>query len=193
LPVSLKTLNATYIAMPGHKGLMGPQGTGILLCGRIPEPILQGGTGSNSLSRDMPEFLPDRIEAGTHNVPGICGLCEGMKYLNSVGLDSIISHEEKLLQIACEAMTNRFTVFCSLDQIQTGVLSFQAEGLDCEEAAYRLAKKDIAVRAGLQCAPLAHESAGTVERGTVRISFSPFTTVEELELFLEIAQHELLA
>ena len=77
-PVGLRSLGAEFIAMPGHKGLLGPQGTGLLLCGRDPEPLMQGGTGSISAEQDMPDFLPDRIEAGTHNMPGIAGLLAGI-------------------------------------------------------------------------------------------------------------------
>ena len=81
LPINMKSLGAAYIAMPGHKGLYGPQGTGVLLCGdgQIPRPLLEGGTGSISLSQEMPDFLPDRIEAGTHNMPGIAGLLAGIR------------------------------------------------------------------------------------------------------------------
>ena len=83
LPVRMDELHAAFIAMPGHKGLYGPQGTGVLLCGdgQIPRPLLEGGTGSISLSQEMPDFLPDRIEAGTHNMPGIAGLLAGIRFL----------------------------------------------------------------------------------------------------------------
>ena len=81
LPISMKSLGAAYIAMPGHKGLMGPQGTGLLLCKGLPEPVLEGGTGSLSKSKDMPDFLPDRVEAGTLNAHGIAGLTEGMRFI----------------------------------------------------------------------------------------------------------------
>ena len=75
--------------MPGHKGLLGPQGTGILLCKDQAQPLLYGGTGSESIRQDMPDFLPDRLEAGTVNAPGIAGLCEGLKYLNCLGVERI--------------------------------------------------------------------------------------------------------
>ena len=193
LPVSLRRLDAAFIAMPGHKGLLGPQGTGILLCSNIPEPIIQGGTGSSSSNREMPNFLPDRAEAGTHNVPGICGLAEGIRYLRKIGLESVSTHEKGLLRTACESLKDICTTFCGPNDCQSGVLSMQFDRLDCEEAAARLAAKDIAVRAGLHCAPIAHESAGTVQQGTVRISFSSLTTKQELDQFLEIVQTELLA
>lgn len=81
LDVSLARWEAAFIAMPGHKGLYGPQGTGLLLCGQVPKPLLEGGTGSQSERWDMPDFLPDVAEAGTHNVPGIAGLLEGIRHI----------------------------------------------------------------------------------------------------------------
>ncbi len=169
LPISLKELGADFIAMPGHKGLLGPQGTGILLCGRTPEALLQGGTGSLSALQEMPDFLPDRGEAGTLNVPGIAGLGAGMSYVLHCGIDEIRMEESqaaKLCGISLRKMG--FRVFMGEDQI--GTVSF-VPACDCEEAAQYLAKNGIAVRAGLHCAPLAHESAGTLSTGTVRLSF----------------------
>ena len=82
MEIDLRKLGADFIAMPGHKGLLGPQGTGLLLCNRLPEPLLQGGTGSDSIRQEMPDYLPDRVEAGTVNVPGIAGLAAGLRYLH---------------------------------------------------------------------------------------------------------------
>lgn len=81
LPLDIQELGAAFVAMPGHKGLYGPQGTGLLLCNRDPTPILEGGTGSESLKQSMPQFLPDRLEAGTHNIAGVAGLLEGLRFL----------------------------------------------------------------------------------------------------------------
>ena len=169
LPVHLATWGAEFIAMPGHKGLLGPQGTGLLLCGRVPNPLIFGGTGSNSRQQEMPDFLPDRAEAGTLNVPGIAGLLEGMRYVNRVGADNIFSIEEKQAAYCAEGLQEMgFSVFAGPHQ--SGTISLLAKG-DCEEMAADLAGQGIAVRAGLHCAPLAHESAGTLDSGTVRISF----------------------
>ena len=169
LPIDFAELGADYIAMPGHKGLLGPQGTGILLCGRLPEPLLCGGTGSNSRDAQMPDFLPDRAEAGTVNVPGIAGLAAGMRYVNKVGVDAIFRREQAQAKKCADGLRALgFPVFAGAHQ--SGTLSF-LPGMDCEEAAQRLAQQGIAVRAGLHCAPLAHESAGTLETGTVRLSF----------------------
>ena len=177
LPVSMENLQADFIAMPGHKGLYGPQGTGVLLCSRLPKPLICGGTGSNSADGQMPDFLPDRGEAGTHNVPGICGLLEGVRFVENVGTANILAHERQI----CRRIRNRLAqcddihLFAGDEAVQSGVLSFRVRGWDCEEAAEKLAKMGCAVRAGLHCAPLAHESAGTLESGTIRISPSVFS------------------
>lgn len=169
LPVSLHQLGADFIAMPGHKGLLGPQGTGILLCGRIPNIFLAGGTGSESLRQEMPEYLPDRAEAGTLNVPGISGLAAGMQYIRRQGTDAILHREQQMAQRCIRLLERRGYRVFSGDH-QSGTVSFVPRG-DCEELADQLGSLGIAVRAGLHCAPLAHESAGTLETGTVRISF----------------------
>lgn len=184
LPVSMKELEADFIAMPGHKGLYGPQGTGLLLCSRLPKPLLCGGTGSNSREGDMPGFLPDRGEAGTHNVPGICGLQAGMQFVRKTGMDHILSHERKICRKLIGALQEdkRFRIFAGNTACQTGVLSLCIHGKDCETAAEFLAQKGCAVRSGLHCAPLAHESAGTLECGTIRLSPSAFSTVRQAEI-----------
>ena len=169
LPVRLQALGADFIAMPGHKGLLGPQGTGILLCGRLPEPLLQGGTGSDSINQLMPEELPDRAEAGTLNVPGIAGLDAGLAYLSQTGIDRIQQREHHCGQHCAEGLRHLgLRVFAG--EHQGGTISFVPNG-DCEEFAQKLSQQGIAVRAGLHCAPTAHESAGTLDTGTVRVSF----------------------
>ena len=169
LPVNMESLGAAYIAMPGHKGLLGPQGTGLLLCGHEPKPLLFGGTGSESMNQSMPSYLPDRLEAGTLNVPGIAGLAAGLRYVQSRGIDRIFQQEHRAMTRAiADLKALGFQPFAGAHQAAT--VSFVPR-MDCEEATGILAKQGIAVRAGLHCAPLAHESAGTLETGTVRISF----------------------
>ena len=168
-PVNLTELGANFVAMPGHKGLLGPQGTGLLLCGMDPQPLVYGGTGSESIRQEMPEMLPDRLEAGTLNVPGIAGLNQGILYLRRVGLKQIRDREHRQVQRCVRGLERLgYTVFSGEDQ--AGTVSFVPK-CDCEEAAARLGDRGIAVRAGLHCAPLAHRSAGTLETGTVRVSF----------------------
>ena len=177
-------LGCAFAAMPGHKGLLGPQGTGVLLCwGERVRPLLFGGTGSMSAEAAMPAFLPDRLEPGTHNVPGVAGLLEGVKWLRRKTPAALLAHERELLAVFSDALAEdkRVRQFRAPDpENQAGVLSVQIGEMDCEEAAARLAARGVAVRAGLHCAPLAHETAGTMDKGTVRFSFSPFNTVGEV-------------
>lgn len=169
LPVKLQELGADFIAMPGHKGLLGPQGTGLLLCGKQPDPLLWGGTGSASIEQQMPEDLPERAEAGTLNVPGIAGLDAGLRYLMQIGVEQIGQRERRQAEFCADRLRERgMQVFSGPHQ--GGTVSFVPDG-DCEEFAQKLARRGIAVRAGLHCAPFAHESAGTLETGTVRISY----------------------
>jgi len=185
LPLAFDKLGADFIAMPGHKGLLGPQGTGLLLCGNRGEPLLYGGTGSASRSREMPEDLPERLEAGTANVPGFAGLTEGLQYLKRTGTEAVFNREHRQLQKCVAGLKKMgFRVFSGADQAST--VSF-LPGSDCEEAAEQLGKQGIALRAGLHCAPLAHESAGTLETGTLRVSFGFDATPRETEVFLRAA------
>ena len=169
IPVSMKSLGADFIAMPGHKGLLGPQGTGLLLCGREGTPLLMGGTGSDSVRQDIPEYLPERLEAGTLNVPGIAGLSEGLAFLEREGIERIGQREHRQV-LRCAEGLERLGCRVFSGPHQAGTISF-LPGADCEEFAQALGGRGIAVRAGLHCAPLAHESAGTLETGTVRVSF----------------------
>ena len=185
MPVDLGRFGAAFIAMPGHKGLLGPQGTGLLLCARLPEPLLHGGTGSDSIRQEMPEYLPDRAEAGTLNVPGIAGLTAGLQYLRRVGVERIGRREHiHAMRTAQGLQRLGFRVFTG--DHQAGTVSFVPE-LDCEEAAQRLAEQGIGVRAGIHCAPLAHESAGTISTGTVRVSFGYDAAPWQTEQFLKAA------
>ena len=187
LPLDFEALGAAFAAMPGHKGLYGPQGTGILLCGMDPQPLLAGGTGSESRLQTMPAFLPDRLEAGTHNMAGLAGLLEGLRFVRRRGVENIAAQEGLLIRAMGEGLGEipGVRAFLAEDPMaQAGVLSFQVEGLDCEDVGELLGRAGFALRAGLHCAPLAHESAGTLDRGTVRASLSVFNTHREVEKFL---------
>ncbi len=188
-PIDFRRLGADFIAMPGHKGLFGPQGTGLLLCGQNPEPLITGGTGSESRLQSMPEFLPDRVEAGTHNMAGIAGLLEGIRYVQQIGIEKIGHHERALMEYLTAEMVllPSVEVFSSSgSSCQSGVLSLRVEGLDCETLGERLAEQGVCTRAGLHCAPLAHQTAGTLASGTLRISVSPFNSQREMERFIDI-------
>ena len=179
LPISFKELGADFIAMPGHKGLLGPMGTGVLLCARVPKPLLAGGTGSNSASQTMPDFLPDGAEAGTVNVAGIAGLEAGVLHLKRLGMERVFCREHEAA-CHCAAMLKKLGFFVFSGEHQGGTVSF-LPNIDCEETANLLARQGIAVRAGLHCAPLAHESVGTLPAGTVRISFGADADLGQVE------------
>ncbi len=194
LPLDCGALRAArFVCMPGHKGLYGPQGTGALLClGDQTTPLLFGGTGSDSRADGMPSYLPERLEAGTGNLPGIAGLLAGVEFVRRRGPEAILDHERKMIQRLADGLLftpglRCFTApgfFC-----QAGVLSIEIHELSPEAAAKRLAEAGIAVRAGLHCAPLAHDSAGTGAHGTLRLSPSAFTTPREIDKTLKILRN----
>lgn len=185
LPVSFEKLGADFIAMPGHKGLLGPQGTGLLLCREGAEPLLYGGTGTASIEQTMPRELPERLEAGTLNVPGYAGLKAGLAYLNRIGVGTVFQREHRQLK-RCAAGLQKLRLQAFTGDHQASTISFLPH-MDCEEAAHLLARQGIAVRAGLHCAPFAHESAGTLETGTVRVSFGFDAFDDQTDAFLRAA------
>lgn len=173
-------LGADFLAMPGHKGLLGPMGTGLLLCSRLPKPILFGGTGSESENQAMPAFLPDRAEPGTLNVPGFAGLREGIRRVLEMGARSVGAAESGLAAYtAGELEKLGWQVFAGAHQ--GGTVSFRGK-TDCQTLCDLL--PDFALRAGLHCAPLAHKSADTLKTGTIRVSFGWNSTREDAERLL---------
>jgi len=175
------------VCFPGHKGLYGPQGTGVIIClkeGDI-HTLLEGGTGSNSASFSMPPDLPDRFEPGTQNVPAVAGLCEGVKFVKKAGEETIMKHEKRLLGALCNELREipGIRLFCSKkDELQSGVLSFTVDGMDCEEVAGILNDKyGIAVRAGFHCAGRAHKTIGTEDIGCIRICPGLYTSEREID------------
>ena len=189
VPISMEELGAAFIAMPGHKGLYGPQGTGLLLCNHEATPLLYGGTGSLSRLQTMPEDLPDRLEAGTHNMPGIAGLLEGLRFVRKTGIDKIAAHERQLSAYAVQRLRQIDGVHVFYQEgfkNQTGVVSFIAEGYDCEVLGEVMAQKGVALRAGLHCAPLAHRTVGTLKTGTIRLSPSYFNRREQIDKCADI-------
>ena len=183
IELDFTALGAAFMAMPGHKGLYGPQGTGLLLCSETVKPFMRGGTGGDSKLPDMPDYLPDAGEAGTHNMPGIAGLSAGLDFVRSTGVGRILRHEREMIELCALELgkIHGITVYSTKNKgTQSGVLSFTCGGLDCVTAAQRLARYGICVRAGLHCAPRAHETAGTLDTGTVRVSASAFTKPEDI-------------
>jgi cysteine desulfurase family protein len=187
VPIDVAAMHIDLLAVPGHKGLMGPQGTGALYVGDSIEleSLKEGGTGSESASPLQPLFLPDRLESGTLNVPGIAGLNEGVKLLLSLGVADVQRRERELALsvIANLAGMSGVRVYPpALPGHTTGVVAWNIESLDANAAAEALDRDfDIACRSGLHCAPLAHRSLGTGISGAVRFSFGPFSTIRDAE------------
>ena len=196
ISLDLSKLRPAFAAMPGHKGLYGPQGTGALICGddAPTAPLLEGGTGTMSVSQQMPDFLPERLESGTPNMPGIAGLLEGVRFVRRNGPETLCGAERRLTMLAADGLREipGMRVFARPGcGDQSAVLSFLPPAGDAERLGDALGERGIAVRAGLHCAPLAHRTAGTLRTGTVRVSFSAFNTADEVRRFLS-AMREIL-
>jgi cysteine desulfurase family protein len=191
IPIDVVSSGIDLLAAPGHKGLYGPQGTGLLYVAShvALTPLLAGGTGTNSTSEDQPDAMPDGFEAGTHNLPGIAGLKAGMEFVMNQGVAVIGEHERALVSYAIERLQRlpQVTLHCPLDpELRGAVLSFTIAGRDSAEVAFELdGRFDIAVRAGLHCAPRAHRTMGTFPGGTVRMSPGWFTSREDIDMFVD--------
>ncbi len=187
IPVSARELGADFIAFPGHKGLLGPTGTGALYTapGFDPEPLLRGGTGSLSESESMPDFPPDRYEAGTLNVLGLAGLLASLKFLEETGIDAVRARESALTDRMVRALADIPGVRVhgpSPGAERAPVVSVTTDSLDAAKIAREFDRRGIAVRAGLHCAPAAHRALGTFGvGGTVRFSPGFFTAEEEID------------
>lgn len=190
LPIDFTNSAIDYLCMPGHKGLYGPSGTGVMIS-RNPEnlmPLMQGGTGSSSISFEHPDFMPDKFECGTVNVIGIAGLLKGVEFVESRGEKRIFSHEIRLMKKLYENLSviknvQLYTEYPN-EKYCVPVLSFNLKSKNSEAVAQHLNKDyGIAVRAGLQCAPCAHIKMGTQDTGAVRVSPSAFTTEYEVQRF----------
>lgn len=186
-PINAKESGFDFVCVPGHKGLYGPMGVGILIARRpeLLDTIVEGGTGSGSRSLSQPEFPPDKFESGTPNHIGIAGLSAGLDFVKRIGLKRISEHEARLCAMLYDRLQKSGSVILYTprpDGIRfSGVLSFNIRGRDSESAAALMNDRyGIAVRAGLHCAPAAHEHFSTADTGAVRVSVSYFTTPREI-------------
>lgn len=192
LDINFKKLNLSILAFTGHKGLMGPQGTGGLLIAPeiVPqmEPLIEGGTGSLSESEEQPVFMPDRYESGTLNIPGIYGLNASLKFIKEAGIHNIHDKEMELTRQFLEGvldMDNVQVIGLKNTENRTSVVSLNFPNHDNSEVAFRLDKEfGIMTRVGLHCAPSAHRTLGTMPEGTVRFSPGYFNTHEDIEYTL---------
>jgi cysteine desulfurase family protein len=191
LPINVSEMNIDLLAMPGHKGLLGPMGTGLLYVGEELQlnPIFQGGTGTVSKDRRQPIDLPEGLESGTANAPGIIGLGYSVEKLLQIGVIAIRNHEEDLTALLDEGLRGmkRITVYGPEDCTKkAGIVTFNMKGKSCEQVADQLSDLyGIAARGGFHCAGLAHKSIGTWETGAVRLSVGPFNTKKEIKTAIE--------
>ncbi|MBN2225225.1 MAG: aminotransferase class V-fold PLP-dependent enzyme [Deltaproteobacteria bacterium] len=193
VPIDLGKDPIDMLAFTGHKGLLGPTGTGGLVLSpsfdeKLIGPLVYGGTGSRSEQEYQPEFLPDRFESGTCNIAGIAGLSAGLDYILTRGLSEIRAHESGLVHqliAGLEAMEG-VTVYGTSDpKKRTAAVSFRIAGIDNGITARRLSEEfDIMCRPGLHCAPRAHKTIGTFPGGTVRLSIGPFNTEADIDAAL---------
>ena len=182
--LNINAENFDLVAFPGHKGLLGPMGTGGLYVAEGVKifPVIEGGTGSVSESLTQPEFFPDVLESGTQNVPAIAGLGAAVEFLLKEGIDTICEREEFLRLRFEEKIKNMKNISIYGAEKKTAITAFNIDGVDCVETAQKLNDDfNIAMRAGLHCAVLAHESLGTKEKGSVRASFGYFNTAKEID------------
>lgn len=194
LAIDVEAMHIDLLAFPGHKGLLGPQGTGGLYVREKVElrPLMEGGTGSESNSSHQPLYYPDRMESGTLNLPGIAGLNESVRYLLKRGIAQITRHEGKLTEHLLSGLSKiaGVTVYGPpVGASRAAVVSFNLRGMDPVFVATELERRgDIACRPGLHCAGLAHHTQGTQQTGTVRLSPGPFTKMAEVEAALSVVE-----
>lgn len=194
MQVNVKKQQIGMLAAPGHKGLLGPQGTGFLYVGegiRL-KPLMEGGTGSNSEYKYQPEFMPDLLESGTLNTPGIVGLGTGVRYAAEIGVEQIGAYKHKLVEMLIDGLlvipgVSLYSVADS--KRNSGITAINLGSMDSTELSYILdSEYGICTRAGIHCAPGAHEILGTGKRGAVRISVGCFNTEADILHTLEAVE-----
>ena len=185
--IDMDKLNASAVAFTGHKGLLGPQGIGGAIIRKelafSLDPLISGGTGSRSDSEEVPKLLPDRLNPGTENMPGIIGLEHSLSYISN-NFSSLYKNEKEMTEMLIEGLykINGVRLFgAGLDEKRTNVVSIETEGIDeAEVSALLLDRAGIETRVGLHCSPSSHKTLGTFPRGTLRFSPGPFTTKDEI-------------
>lgn len=187
LPIDMEKYRIDALCLPGHKGLLGPQGSGMLILGNdLPlQTLLEGGSGYHSLDWEMPLELPERLEAGTLATPAIAGLFEGIQEVKRMGVEEIGRHVTALHEELFSRLRSIGGIHFCAPRHRGGVLSFNIEGYRSEEVAKRLDRMGICVRAGFHCSALAHRTLGTTGSGCVRVSAGPYTTQQEINALID--------
>ncbi len=188
LPIEMSEMGVDMLCVPGHKGLYGPQGSGMIICGSdrfaFGETLVEGGSGMRSLEPTMPDILPERYEAGTLPTPVIAGLREGIRFVRQIGLPAVRQMEESLWQEAYSRLSEMPNVrLC--DGTPGSVLLFNVSGMSAVDVGAALDRRGICVRSGYHCAPMAHCALGTGETGGVRASFGVMNTKRDVLRFTD--------
>ncbi len=191
VPIDIKDLDADFLCAPGHKGLYGPMGTGLLLINtdKIPDSLYQGGTGSSNIGFKEPDILPDKFEAGTVNLSGFSGLAKGIDFVNGKTVGVISNHEFKIIsrlygKLSLIKGVELYTKHPDKEHY-VPLVSFNLKDKDPNDVSRILDNRfGIAVRSGFHCSPLAHKYMGTGDRGTIRVCPSAFTNEKEIDALI---------
>ncbi len=190
LPIDMEENKFDYLCIAAHKGLYGPMGTGILITpnGSLLKTIVEGGTGTSSAMLEQPQTMPERMESGTQNMPGIAGIHAGVEFVKAKSIDYIYKHEMELVQYMYRSLMKMKNIkLYTTEPVApyfVPVLSFNVADQPSELIAQKLNQQGIAVRAGLHCAPVAHRAMGTLEQGAVRVCPSAFSNMNEMRSFV---------
>lgn len=186
--IDIKNMKIDALCIPSHKGLYGPQGGGAVIFNnnKVLRLVIEGGTGINSLDESMPDFLPERFEAGTLSTPIIAAWGEALKWLKTIGIEKIRHHEEELYNYSKNKLkaVKNLKLYEMNDYSGNSIL-FNLDGISSSSVASYLNQKDIAVRSGFHCSPLAHKLLNTGENGAVRVSFSVFNSKTDINQLCE--------
>jgi selenocysteine lyase/cysteine desulfurase len=187
--------NIDILCCAGHKALYGPMGTGFMIINTkcSVEPLMHGGTGSNSLLSSQPDFMPDRFETGTLNNPGIIGLGAGIDFVSNMGIKNIYDSEMKLCELLYDELKNipevELYTLSPTESKSLPIISFNYKNYSGEKTALLLADKGICTRGGYHCSYLAHRAFNTTDRGTVRISMGIHNTQRECIKMLNVLKN----
>lgn len=193
LPIDMKAMYIDILTFTGHKALLGPQGIGGFILNEnminLIEPLISGGTGSISHTINVPEFMPDRFESGTLNIPGIYGLNASLKYINEKGMENILKKDLSLTQIFLNELSEikDIKVYGRKDILnRVAVISIDIPNRDLSDISYILDEKyGIQTRVGLHCSPIAHQTLGTYPQGTIRFSFGHNNNLEDIKYCIQ--------
>ena len=187
VPIDFNEICADMLCFTGHKGLLGPQGTGGIVVreelATMLRPCLKGGSGSDSFSQMHPSMMPDVVEAGTGNTHGIAGLLAGIRFVKAYGVERIFQKERELADLFRARIEKipDIQLYGNFNEPHVGIVSFNLPNMDSAECCAKLSRQHVAVRGGSHCAPLAHDALGTRETGAVRFSFGVMNTKKEVE------------